>query len=133
MNEEEALELEELIIEGTENIKDTALKEALRQFMKFHQDLKRRVCALELFTDEVVFQQRHVKDALKVKDHEIRELNERTAKLEGYVVGLQDVVTGMMTKIIKKDESITTALKLTTNAVLDLMAEKEEKEEIPFK
>ena len=78
-----------------------------------------------------------IKDALaawdKVKDHEIRELNESTAKLEGYVVGLQDVVTGMMTKIIKKDESITTALKLTTNAVLDLMAEKEEKEEIPFK
>ena len=74
-----------------------------------------------------------IKDALKVKDHEVRELNERVAKLEGYVGTIQDVVTGMMTKIIKKDESITTALKLTTNAVLDLMAEKEEKEEIPFK
>ena len=119
MNEKEELELEKKILEGTGKIP------VMRGLFRFHKENKRRISALELFTDEAVFQQRHVKDALKVKDHEIRELKEEIHTLNGFVVTVQEVITGVMDRIIKMDEQFATTLKLTSETIAELVKIKE--------
>jgi len=131
MNEKEELELEKKILEGTGKIP------VMRGLFRFHKENKRRISALELFTDEAVFQLRHLRDGLKVKDHQVRELGERLDLLETSVKNVQDVLTGVMERTIKMDQQFADTLKLTSDAVAELlkikaMAEEIDEDEIPF-
>ena len=109
----------------------------MRGLFRFHKENKRRISALELFTDEAVFQLRHLRDGLKVKDHQVRELGERLDLLETSVKNVQDVLTGVMERTIKMDQQFADTLKLTSDAVAELlkikaMAEEIDEDEIPF-
>ena len=120
MNEE--LMMEKEIIEETKKTKHWIH----RALLKFHKDLKRRVAALELRDNENVWEVNHLKDALKVKDHEIRELQETIMKLQGYVGTLQDVMTSCFTKIEKRDNDLKEALRVTQEGIFELLSQQDE-------
>jgi Mg2+ and Co2+ transporter CorA len=123
MNEE--LMMEKEIIEETKKTKHWIH----RALLKFHKDLKRRVAALELRDNENVWEMNHLKDALKVKDHQIRELEETVVKLSEYLGSLQDVMTGCFTKIEKRDNDLKEALRVTQEGIFELLSQKDEGEE----
>ena len=63
-------------------------------------------------------------EILKLQE-EVEGLKKTVKAHQHHLTVIQDVLTSMMTKIMKKDDEFSAALNITTTAVLELIEEKE--------
>ena len=63
-------------------------------------------------------------EILKLQE-EVEGLKKTVKAHQHHLTAIQDVLTNMMTKIMKKDDEFSAALNITTTAVLELIEEKE--------